>query len=114
QCLAPAPLAAHEPGASPRAPRCEPALLAIGPARRYDDACSSSHFRDQTMTERLALVIAVEAYQDRAIPPANHAEADSAAFAAALERLGFAPEQQTILLGPAATRTAVSSRLRKL
>src|SRR5437879_67145 len=67
-----------------------------------------------TMTERLAIVIAVEAYQDQGIPPAAHAEADGAALAAALERLGFAREQQTVLLGAAATHTAVSSRLRKL
>jgi hypothetical protein len=66
------------------------------------------------MPERLAFVIAVEPYQDQAIGPVAHAEADGAAFAAALERLGFAREQQTVLLGPAATRTAVASRLRKL
>src|SRR5437660_482839 len=66
------------------------------------------------MSERLALVIAVEAYQDQAIPEATLAVADGTAFAAALERLGFGREQQTVLLGPAATRTAISSRLRKL
>jgi hypothetical protein len=66
------------------------------------------------MTERLALVFAVDTYQDQGIAPTPLAEADAAAFAQALERLGFAREQQTVLLGAQATRTAVASRLRKL
>ncbi len=66
------------------------------------------------MTERLTLVFAVDAYQDQAIAPALLAEADGAGFAQALERLGFARDQQTVLLGAQATRTAIASRLRKL
>jgi hypothetical protein len=66
------------------------------------------------MPDRLALVIAVDSYQDQALPPAPHAEAAAAAFAQALERLGFGRGQQTVLLGSQATRTALTSRLRKL
>jgi hypothetical protein len=66
------------------------------------------------MAERLALVIAVDTYQDPAIPPAAFAEADAAAFARALEPLGFARARQVVLLGSQATRTAIESRLRKL
>jgi hypothetical protein len=66
------------------------------------------------MADRLALVIAVENYQDEAIPPAPPAEADGAAFAELLGPLGFAREHQVVLLGSKATRTAVTSRLRKL
>jgi hypothetical protein len=66
------------------------------------------------MADRLALVIAVETYQDAAVPPAALAEADGAAFAQLLEPLGFAREHQVVLLGSQATRTAVASRLRKL
>jgi hypothetical protein len=66
------------------------------------------------MADRVALVIAVETYQDPAIPAAAHAEADGAALARALEALGFSHDQQIILLGSQATKTAVESRLRKL
>jgi hypothetical protein len=66
------------------------------------------------MPDRTALVIAVESYQDPDIPPAALAEADGAAFARALEALGFARERQVVLLGSQATKTAVESRLRKL
>src|SRR5262249_31827485 len=49
------------------------------------------------MAERLALVIAVETYQDSAVPPAAHAESDALAFARAVEGLGFAREDQLVL-----------------
>src|SRR5262245_48183548 len=67
-----------------------------------------------TVADRLALVIAVETYQDSAVAPAPHAEADGAAFARALEALGFARDKQVVLLGSQATKTAVESRLRRL
>jgi hypothetical protein len=56
------------------------------------------------MSDRLALIIAVESYQDPAIPPASHAETDAAAVSRALEGLGFGREQQILLLGSQATK----------
>lgn len=66
------------------------------------------------MADRLAVVIAVETYQDEAIPAAAFAESDAAAFARALEGVGFARDRQLVLLGAQATRTAIESRLRKM
>jgi hypothetical protein len=66
------------------------------------------------MADRLALVIAVDSFQDADVPPTPHAEADAAAFARALEPLGFVREHQVVLLGSQATKTAIESRLRKL
>jgi hypothetical protein len=66
------------------------------------------------MADRQALVIGVEACPDAANAAAPHAEGDAAAFAGALERLGFGKEQLVLLLGGQATKTAVESRLRKL
>lgn len=66
------------------------------------------------MADRLAVVIAVETYQDAAIPAATFAESDAAAFAHALEGVGFARDRQLLLLGAQATRTVIESRLRKL
>jgi hypothetical protein len=66
------------------------------------------------MADRLALVIGVESYLDAALPAAAHAESDAAAFARALEPLGFSRDSQIVLLGAQATKTAIESRLRKL
>jgi hypothetical protein len=66
------------------------------------------------MADRLALVIGIDSCQDAALPAAPHAESDAAAFARALEALGFPRDAQIVLLGAQATRTAVESRLRKL
>jgi hypothetical protein len=66
------------------------------------------------MSERVALVIGVESYQDSTLPAAAHTESDAAAFARALERLGFSRDGQVLLLGSQATKTAIESRLRKL
>jgi hypothetical protein len=67
------------------------------------------------MTDRLALVIAVEAHAEPdAFPAADFAAGDARAFAHALEALGFAREQHLLLLDGQATRTAIESRLRKL
>jgi hypothetical protein len=65
------------------------------------------------MTERLALVIGVESHQDCSLPPAAHAESDAATFSRVLERLGFRRDDQIVLLGSQATKTAIESRLRK-
>src|SRR5262249_25395877 len=66
------------------------------------------------MADRLALIIAVDQYQDPTIPAAAHAGAAPAAVSRALEALGFNKEPQILLTGSGAPRTAVSSRLRKL
>jgi hypothetical protein len=66
------------------------------------------------MADRLALVIGLESYQDAALPPVAFAEADAAAFAQLLTQHGFAREEQVVLLGSQATRTAIESKLRKL
>jgi hypothetical protein len=66
------------------------------------------------MADRLALVIGVGSHQDSSLPAAEHAEADANAFAHALEPLGFPREDQTVLLGGQATKTAIESRLRKM
>jgi hypothetical protein len=66
------------------------------------------------MPDRLALVIAIDTYQEAGIPAAPHAESDAAALAALLARLGFARDRQIVLLGNQATKTAVESRLRRL
>jgi hypothetical protein len=66
------------------------------------------------MADRLALVIAIDTYQEHSLPSAAQAESDALALARALEALGFAREQQTVLLGSQATKTAIESRLRKM
>jgi hypothetical protein len=66
------------------------------------------------VAERLALLIATDTHQDADLPASPHAEADAAALSRALEALGFAKENQILLTGSGATRTAVASRLRKL
>lgn len=66
------------------------------------------------MAVRLALLIAVDVYQDEALPPSPYAETDALALAGALLPLGFASADQIVLLGGQATRTALASRLRKL
>lgn len=65
------------------------------------------------MGERLALLIAADRH-DAELPPSPHAEADAAALARAFAALGFAKDAQVVLAGSGATRTAVTSRLRKL
>jgi Caspase domain len=70
--------------------------------------------RGRVMGERVAFLVAVDRCQDLQLPAVEFAEADAAAFAAALAPLGFAPERQTLLLGNAATKTTVESRLRRL
>ena len=67
------------------------------------------------MADRLALLIAVEAHAEpETVPVAECAAQDARALAHALEALGFAREQQLVLLDGQATRTAIESRLRKL
>jgi hypothetical protein len=61
-----------------------------------------------------ALLIAAGSYQDKALPALPHADADAAALARALEAHGFARENQVLLSGAQATRTAAESKLRRL
>jgi hypothetical protein len=53
-------------------------------------------------------------HPDEAVLPLPHSDADAAALSRALEALGFAREQQIVLTGPQATRTAAASKLRRL
>src|SRR5262245_43227960 len=67
------------------------------------------------VADRPALLIATDHYQDGDLAPTPHAEADAAALSHALRGLGLAKEtQQIVLAGSGATRTAITSRLRKL
>jgi hypothetical protein len=66
------------------------------------------------MAANVALVIAVETYQDPAVPPVPYAEADGAGFARVLSLHGFTGPNQVLLLGSQASKTAVESKLRRL
>src|SRR5947209_11137092 len=66
------------------------------------------------MGERVAFLVAVDRFQDAQLPTVDFAEADAAAFAATLTPLGFPAERQAVLVGNAATKTTVESRLRRL
>lgn len=66
------------------------------------------------MADRIAVLIAADAHQDPDLPAAPHAEGDAAALSRALAAIGFARDAQVLLLGSAATRTSVESKLRKL
>src|SRR5205085_7125539 len=70
--------------------------------------------KEADMADSWAFVIGVESYQDPTVPPALLAESDAGEFARVLERLGFEPARQIVLLGSQATKTAVESKLRKL
>jgi uncharacterized caspase-like protein len=92
------------------------AHLAIRAAPRYNDNHGHENYlRGSHVTARLALIIAVDAHQESAaLPDTGCAVSDARAFARALEALGCAADQQTVLLDGQATRTAIESRLRKL
>jgi Caspase domain len=64
--------------------------------------------------KKVAILIAVDSFADPALPTVPIAEADASALASALEAIGFAGDNRTILLGSAATKTTVESRMRKL
>jgi hypothetical protein len=58
--------------------------------------------------------MSVGSHPDEAVPPLPHADADATALSRALGALGFARENQTVLTGAQATRTAAESKLRRL
>jgi hypothetical protein len=62
---------------------------------------------------KVAFLIAVDSYQDPAIPPARCAEADAAELARVLELHGFTRDKQVVLLGGQTTKTAAESKLRR-
>src|SRR5690348_9328271 len=59
-----------------------------------------------------AVLIAVEESAD--LPPAPFAADELRALAGRLEAIGVEKARETLLVGPAATRSAVESRLRRL
>ena len=59
-----------------------------------------------------AVLIAVDESDD--LPPAPFADDEVRTLAGHLERVGVAKARQTLLVGPAATRSAAESRLRRL
>jgi hypothetical protein len=64
--------------------------------------------------KKVAILIAVDSFADPTLPAVPFAEADASALASALEALGFGGDNRTLLLGSAATKTTIESRLRKL
>jgi hypothetical protein len=64
------------------------------------------------VSSQYAVLIGVEAADD--LPPCPFAADEVRALAGALETAGFAQAHQTLLVGPAATRSAAESRLRRL
>jgi Caspase domain len=64
--------------------------------------------------KKVAILIAVDSFADPTLPAVPFAEADASALASALEAVGFAGDNRTLLLGSAATKTTIESRLRKL
>jgi len=75
---------------------------------------ASLRYNDTIPMKKVAILFAVDSFADPTLPAAPFAEADASALASALEALGFAGENRTLLLGSAATKTTVESRLRKL
>lgn len=60
------------------------------------------------------LAIATDTYLDTNIEPLPHLAADLKSLAATLQFHGFEAAQQTLLLGPQATKTSIESKLRRL
>jgi hypothetical protein len=63
---------------------------------------------------RTAVVIGFDNPADPVLDPIPHAERDAQAFSSVVAELGLASPQQTLLIGPRATRSAWSSKLRRL
>jgi len=65
------------------------------------------------MADVHALLIAVESYQDAAVPAVPHAEAGAKALAEVLRAQGVAETNLTLLINAAATKTVIESRIRQ-
>src|SRR5436309_5164777 len=63
------------------------------------------------MNKRLAILIAIEDYNDSRIGSVQYAEADAKGFAAALELGG--PLDKVFLLSAGATKTSIESKVRQ-
>src|SRR5262245_54060008 len=61
-----------------------------------------------------AFLVGIEKYQDAGLAAAPFAASDAAAFGAALAALGVPADARPVLADGQATRTSLSSRLRKL
>jgi len=66
------------------------------------------------MGKKIAIVVGVETYQDKSIPPVPHAENDASEFGAALVQLGFAAGDVHVLVNGSATKTRIESLLRRV
>lgn len=66
------------------------------------------------MSDRWALLVAIDTYQDQTLGAVPYAEAGAKAAADALAAAGYPKKNQFLLLGAHATQGAVLSRMRKL
>lgn len=66
------------------------------------------------MTEKFALIIGIESYQDTSISKVHFAEADAKDVAESLELHGFTGKNAILLLSSTATKTTIESKLRTL
>jgi hypothetical protein len=66
------------------------------------------------MSEKHAIIIAVERYHEGKFTQVFYAENDASAFSAAIEALGFPRDRQTILVNADATKARIDSALRRV
>ncbi len=66
------------------------------------------------MSDRWALLVAIDTYQDSTLGAVPYAEAGAKAAADALAAVGYAKKNQFVLVGSHATQGAILSRVRKL
>lgn len=66
------------------------------------------------MSDRWALLVAIDTHQDPTLGAVPYAEAGAKAAAEALAAVGYAKKNQTLLVGSQATQGAILSRVRKL
>lgn len=65
------------------------------------------------MTNKYALIIGIEKYQDTSIRPVDSAESDAKDISEALSKHGYSSNTE-ILLSPRATKTTMESRIRRI
>jgi len=66
------------------------------------------------MARQIALIVAVEQYQESRINRVKYAGADARGFSEVLQKLGFDLDNQVILINSDATKTTIESKLRRL
>ncbi len=72
-----------------------------------------AYFRMNTSPKTHLFVVAVETYQDTAMPPVSYVENDARAFVEAWQDLGVEAEDCTVLLSAQATLATAKSRLKR-